>query len=253
MIVDLTTFTFEWSITSPDSLYYPGRHAGTIIVSAQYPFQDRGMVVRPTWITPRLCPFVSSSGSLCPASGNWGDIWTPAMKLDELTSTLASVIHYGPLLERMPPSIQHKYIALHPFDERAWIYMTKEAWFQNATNFFCRAYNMDTSALEDGSDSDEMSSEVSSEDTEFTNSEATDDMCRSSIDAIGELLLYTRGSRDVPPELNPGGLRAHMSLEECFSSQRVRTRKDWMIEERIWANALAQDYRVKTLGYSSRY
>lgn len=244
MIVDLSTFTFEWTINSPDSVYYPGRHAGKIRLSRSYPFGDttRSSPVLPTWNTPRLCPFVSQVGSLSPASGSWTEIWSPAFKLDYITSSFACIIHYGPLLERMPPSVEPSYIAFHPFEDRDWVYMTNEAWFTNATNFFSRAYNTDYSALEqEGSDWDESSIEGS----EFSNSEVTDDMCRSSINAISQLLEHTLGSREVPQELKPGGPRASLSLEECFSSQKLVTRKNWMLEERIWADSLAKRYRVK--------
>jgi hypothetical protein len=246
MIVDLTTLTFEWSIISPDSLYYPGRHAGTISVSAEYPFPKTSSqsAVRPKWNTPRLCPFVSQYGTLSPASGSWPDVWSPGSRLEFITSSFATIIHYGPLLDKMPPSIQPSYIAFHPFDDRDWIYMTNEAWFQNATNFFCRAYNIEAPTPEkEGSDSDELSLEG----REFTDSDATDDMRMSSINAISELLQHTLGSREAQLGLKPAGSRASMSLEECFSIQRVKTRKDWMLEERAWADALAAHYRVKNI------
>lgn len=231
LIIDMTTFTFLWTITSPASMYYPGRHSGKIQMprNNDYPFK----AASPRFTTPILCPFVQPGlGSLSPIYGTWDDIWNPGMKLHEILTSLAAFIHFGPHLDNMPQSLAAGIrFPFHPFNPRSDspVFMTTDVWFRLATNFFCRVYTLNTDILEDGEE--ELP--------------ADEDMMTASIQAIRGLLDYASEIDSKADDLVPEEWRGKSSLEEVFSLARITTRRQWQDEERLWAEALNKGYRVK--------
>ena len=232
LVVDLTTYTLSWTITSPASIYYPGRHSGIIKMPQNevdnYPFK----AAFPIFTTPILHPFVlPGRGSLSPALGAWNDIWSPRFGLHDILTSLAAIIHFGPHLERMPQTLADDVrISFHPFNPRidSPVFMTTEPWFRRATNFFCRVYNLNTDSPE-GEEEDLP---------------ADEDMMAGSIQAISGLLQHAPDIGRDPLDLTPEVWRGRPTLEEIFSTNRITTRRQWRDEERLWAEALDKGYRV---------
>jgi ubiquitin-protein ligase len=220
LIVDLTTGEFSWIIKSPASVYYPGRHTGTFSVPPDYPFKPP----IPFWSSPILSPYVEPrTGQLKPALGPWSVIWAPATGLHRILNSFAAFLHYGPLYENMPYDKDNPVIR---YDDVRLNYMTSELWYRLATNFFCRAYT-----LFDGTE-------------EETDELATKEMRSTSVQAIKGLIRHAPIPEKVSSSLCPIE-RAGMTVEEAFAPQKIRTRKQWAEEERLWANALCNYVGVK--------
>ena len=70
----------------------------------------------------------------------------------------------------------------------------------------------------------------------------------ASIQAISGLLQYAADICRDPFDLTPETWQGSFTLEEIFTTDRVTTRKQWHEEERIWAKALNEGYRVTMCG-----
>jgi hypothetical protein len=234
LVADLSTYQFSWTITSPSSSYYPGRHSGIIKMprissyTSYHPYPLKPPI--PIWKTPILCPFIKPGiGSLSNAYGYWDDIWSPAYRLDTFTTSFAEFLHYGPLYEGMPDGQLGLAFRYHPFNPGVDdpLYMTHEPWFRLATNFFCRAYT-----LEDGGGDEEDST-------------ATDDMRLNSIQSIKGLLENTSGHPGISVSPGESLVCYQLTVDQSFSADRIRTRRQWIEEEKVWADLLARIYGVK--------
>lgn len=84
--------------------------------------------------------------------------------------------------------------------------------------------------------------DISASDREYADAEVADDMRQGSINAIRGLMHHTLGSPNVPQQLCPTG---RSNPEASFSADNIKTRRDWVLEERAWADALNTRYDVK--------
>jgi hypothetical protein len=155
------------------------------------------------------------------------------MTIHKFTSSFAAIIHYGPVLENFPRDLGIElYHPLNPAVDDP-LYMTSEVWFRLATNFFCRAYI--------------LSNDTEEEEEEEADSPATEEMCSTSAKAIKGLIQNTLKFEEVPPYLCPPE-RAGMTVEESFALSRIKTRKGWVEEERLWADSLDKHYGMQKPG-----
>lgn len=243
LVVDLTTSTFEWTIIAAQSVYYPGQHSGTIRIGRDYPSATRQPprqhTVFPIWKSPILCPYVGYEGGMSAEDYDWWGMWQPGKGLEWLLNAFAAFLHFGPLRERMPQELYDDCITLHPVGVAA--YLTSESWYRGATNFFCRAYTM-SSML----DMIAAGHESELEDSDLTQvlMPATEEMCSGSISDIRGLLENMLDVSDPPSDLRPPH-REEGTLEHWFTTQKFQTRRDWMLEERMWADALDAYFHVK--------
>jgi hypothetical protein len=94
-------------------------------------------------------------------------------------------------------------------------------------NFFCRAYT-----LKDGGEEQEDSA-------------ATNDMRLISIQTIKGLFENTEGHPGISASRGRSLVRNGVTVDQSFSAGRIRTRRQWIEEERGSADSLARIYRVK--------
>ena len=128
----------DWTIRSPNALYHPGRHDGSLTISSDFPFSPPKF----RWGSPILSPYVNSSGFVCLDI----DSWSPVLSsFYYYLHTLASVVIFGPDLSittsPATPRSRPERLGCVWFLERIDLSSDEEDWKIRVCNLFSRAYN----------------------------------------------------------------------------------------------------------------
>ncbi|KAI4123352.1 MAG: hypothetical protein LQ338_005305 [Usnochroma carphineum] len=208
----------EWTIDTPDSEYYPGKHHGNVYVK-NLPLGVARSTLLVGWKSAIYSPFVLDRDM---GQGNviseriWKD---EPVDLTELLDPLAHTLVFGPFdsTTGFPPPLLRLRI------ENGWLWrcyrkqdsQDKEA-FMRAASFFSRAYNQDISEHADSANQEELEQKS----------------LVTSIKTVKELLqLYN-------PELLRDGYTRNWDYRGAFA--RSETRRSWALEERKWADKLIE-------------
>lgn len=127
----------DWTVISPNSTYYPGKHAGHLIFRQDFPFSSPALY----WDTPILSPY--------PRNGEIsGDMnWSPTPRaLLHVIETMASIVVQSP---RGPGKASpSNYIQLHAMPKSVPrrntpdnFLLVEDDWMRQCSQFFCRAFN----------------------------------------------------------------------------------------------------------------
>lgn len=218
--IDITeeTYPVAWMIhASPQAPYYPGNHAGKLELPSRFPFEQ----VYISWLTPIFSPLVSfGSGSGYVSSPFDLGYWTPSYTIQHVLQVIANFLVYDPFSLEEPPVTLRAPYQFHELPSTACVYSHEDKdKFFHAAQFFSRAYNR-------------VGREV--DDPPLLESQRT-----ASITAIKELVDFfcPSGSAQGPPIPVE---RADSDYEAAF--KRLKSNSEWILEERIWADALSRAF-----------
>ena len=132
---------FSWSISSPKSLWYPGTHSGTMILTSDFPSTPPDIYIS----TQIFSPHVGPDGLIRPGI-TVGDTWRSNVTILDILHDIAAMLVVSPvcrwdtILYRLPPRL-HPHTVLN---QGVMTFFDKdEEAFLRATNFFSRAFAQD--------------------------------------------------------------------------------------------------------------
>jgi hypothetical protein len=202
---------FSWSISSPQSLWYPGTHSGTITLPNDFPSTPPKI----HFSTQIFSPHVDPEGVIGPGITN-RDTWGSDVTILDILHDIAAMLVVSPIcrwdafLYRLLPRLRPHTILKR--DVMTFFNKDKEA-FLRATNFFSRAFAQDGDVLE-------------------ANRVVTPDDVEGTALTITELIDHFEDGRSrVLPR---GFLKSN--VRPAF--ERVQTLPEFRSEEKRWARAL---------------
>jgi ubiquitin-protein ligase len=205
-------FPVVWMIqTSADAPYYPGRHAGRLEFPPKFPMEQLFII----WDTPIFSPFVRFCSGVGQVSSPF-DLgkWSPFYTVQHVLQTIANFLVYDPLCRTKLP-MSHGTLEI-PFEysvleERINRFAADKDKFFHATQFFSRVYNR-------------VGKEVD-------NPVMLESQKQASITVIRELVSSFCNKRPPVPD-------GRQDLDYVTSFNLVKGNNEWILEERIWADAL---------------
>lgn len=211
----------DWTILSPNATFYPGKHGGHLIFSRDFPFKEPSVY----WDTPLLSPFPREGRF----SGDISEIWSPVPRsLLKVVETMASLILRSPKnVEKWTIEGQFNLHVLpkpHP-RKQFWrdLPCSDEDWFQQCTQFFCRAFTRIDADLDEG--------EQEPQDVAITDHHRLSS-CRA-IDSFIEHVLVDLWQLDSTFMVDG------LLCVDYFA--KVDTMAAWLEGERKWANMLDRE------------
>jgi ubiquitin-protein ligase len=202
---------FSWSISTPQSLWYPGTHSGTMTLPSDFPSTPPKI----HFSTHIFSPHVDPEGVIGPGITH-GETWGSEVTILDILHDIAAMLVVSPIcrwdtvLYRLLPRLRPHNVL--KWDVMAFFNKDKEA-FLRATNFFSRAFAQDEHVPE-------------------ANREVTADDVEGTVLTITELIGHFENgrSRVLPHGFSKSNVR-HMF-------ERVHTLQEFRSEEKRWARAL---------------
>jgi ubiquitin-protein ligase len=209
--VDDRHHQFAWSISSPKSLWYPGKHSGTITLPSDFPSTPPKI----HFLTHIFSPHVDHEGVIGPGITNH-DTWGSEVTILDILHDIAAMLvvsptcHWDTFLHRLLPRLRPHNVLKQ--DVMTFFNKDREA-FLRATNFFSRAFAQDGDVLE-------------------ANRVVTPDDVESTVLTITELIDHFENGRS---RVLPHGF-SRSNVRSTF--ERVHTLQEYRSEEKRWARAL---------------
>ncbi|KAJ3532170.1 hypothetical protein NM208_g8561 [Fusarium decemcellulare] len=230
--LEVKMYPIKWSITSPDSAYYPGRHEGKVEIPPDYPFKSPWII----WNTPIFSPFVSfNKEGLGHVSADWNaGQWSPTYTIRNILQSIANFLVYEPFCSRLPqiegwtlPCLYHPVGMLGGLTSGGNSALVHSDEFLLVTNFFCRAYNQ-------------------IDDYRMSNSNVEDVEKRQSICAI---LALQKVFEHLKSRVDMRNFLGHLENIEKIEDEDVEvvfqvcmTNEEWILKEQEWANICSRKY-----------